>query len=118
MLEKNQDLTPVTRGWPLTQFMGSEAIHVLASYDYTTAYVGKFILLVKMIIKPLWPKWPRCTWGVCLFLKTFLVGKQVIGDLVSWCIVIQQMYLSMPDENLLLEIGKFSDVTHIIVTKD
>ena len=24
----------------------------------------------------------------------------------------------MPDENLLLEIGKFSDVTHIIITKD
>ena len=28
------------------------------------------------------------------------------------------MYLSMPDENLLHEIGKFSDVTHIIITKD
>ena len=28
------------------------------------------------------------------------------------------MYLYMPDKNLLLEIGKFSDVTHIIITKD
>ena len=27
------------------------------------------------------------------------------------------MYLSMPDENLLLEIGKFSDITHIIIKK-
>ena len=35
-------------------------------------------------------------------------SKQVIRDLVSWCIVIQRIYLSVRDENLLLEIGKFS----------
>ena len=94
-------------------FSNRNIAHFKLWFSRGTVLLGSVMFGMAMILSIVWPRIYRCALHIRIWSFErrcpWIFTKQTIGILVSQCIIIQQIYLSIRDENLLLEIGKFSE---------